>query len=173
MTPWSCGFAVGTSFPSKRMRTRSEIIRLRISFHNPEMVKSMLPELTARGVSSMRFAAILAECQVGTWFSIGGKGGQEEPVWGGSCSLLQEHSGYLYSVGHYRWGRPCERSCSNSCCDPMNSSGYKEGLQFSWMPCRRSRSHSQHWGNGQRRISFRSLSASPKYWSRLSMCRHA
>ena len=38
---------------------RSEIIHLRILFHNPEMVKTMLPELAARGVSGMRFAAIL------------------------------------------------------------------------------------------------------------------
>jgi len=74
MTPWSCGFAAGTGFSSKRMRTRSEDIHLHISFHNPEMVKAMLPELAMRGVSSMRFAAILTNCQVGAGFSIGGGG---------------------------------------------------------------------------------------------------
>jgi len=53
---------------------RSEDIRLRISFHNPETVKAMLPELAMRGVSSMRFAAILTTCQVGTGFSISSGG---------------------------------------------------------------------------------------------------
>jgi len=34
----------------------------------------MLPELATRGVSGMRFAAILTKCQVGTRFSISGGG---------------------------------------------------------------------------------------------------
>jgi len=41
---------------------KSENICLHISFHNPETVKMMLPELAVRGVSGMRFAAILTEC---------------------------------------------------------------------------------------------------------------
>jgi len=53
---------------------RLEDIHLCISFHNPEMVKTMLPELATRGVSGMRFAAILTKCQVETRFSIGGGG---------------------------------------------------------------------------------------------------
>jgi len=52
---------------------RLEIICLHILFHNPEMVKMMLPELAAREVSGMRFAAILTECQVETGFSIGSR----------------------------------------------------------------------------------------------------
>jgi len=80
MTPRSHGFAVGTSFPSKRMCTRSEIICLHISFHNPEMVKIMLPKLAARGVSGMGFAAILTKHQVGTGLSISSGGGI-----GGTC----------------------------------------------------------------------------------------
>jgi len=64
----------GTGFSSKRMRMRLEDIRLCILFHDPETVKMMLPELAARGVSSIRFAAILTECQVGTGFSIGSRG---------------------------------------------------------------------------------------------------
>jgi len=61
MTPRSCGFVAGTSFPSKRMCTRLEIIRLHISFHNPETVKTVLPKLAARGVSAMGFATVLTK----------------------------------------------------------------------------------------------------------------
>ena len=78
---------------------RSEIIRLHISFQNPKMIKMMLPELAARRVSGMRFAAILTECQVGAGFSIGGRGGQRDPAWSGPCSKLQEHGGCLHGEG--------------------------------------------------------------------------
>jgi len=52
---------------------RSEVICLCISFHNPEMVKAMLPKLAVRGVSGIGFAAILTKCQVGAGLSIGGR----------------------------------------------------------------------------------------------------
>ena len=38
------------------------------------MIKTVLPELAAGGVGSMRFATVLTECQVRTGFSIGGGG---------------------------------------------------------------------------------------------------
>ena len=57
-------------------------------------------------------------------------GEQGGPAWGGPFSKLQEHSGYLCSVGHHRWGRPCGRSCSSSCCDSTNSSEYIGGSNF-------------------------------------------
>ena len=46
---------------------RLEDICLCILFHNPEMVKVMLPELATRGVRGMRFATM------GTGFSISGE----------------------------------------------------------------------------------------------------
>ena len=67
----------GTGFPSKRMRMRLEVICLCILFHNPETLETVLPELAARGVSSMGFAAILTKSRVGAGFSIGSRGNRE------------------------------------------------------------------------------------------------